>query len=127
MRRINTASVKKALAIALCLLQLFLVSACISSDDLDRAYARGYSEGYEDGYSDGLRQSSAPASSRSYSDYASSPSSSADYILNTSTKKFHYPSCSTVGQMKEENKQYFSGSRSEIIAMGYDPCGRCKP
>lgn len=123
----STQAMKRTVVSIFCLLQLFLVSACISSEDVNRAYARGYSEGYEDGYSDGLRQSSAPASSHSYSDYASSPSSSADYILNTSTKKFHYPSCSTVGQMKEENKQYFSGSRSEIIAMGYDPCGRCKP
>ena len=49
------------------------------------------------------------------------------YILNTSTKKFHYPSCSSVGQMKESNRSEYTGSRDDVIAMGYDPCGRCHP
>lgn len=49
------------------------------------------------------------------------------YILNTNTKKFHYPACSSVDQMAEKNKQVYSGSRDEIIAMGYDPCKRCNP
>lgn len=50
-----------------------------------------------------------------------------DYVLNKNTYKFHYPSCSSVKQMKEKNKRYFNGSRDEVIAMGYDPCGRCHP
>ena len=29
--------------------------------------------------------------------------------------------------MKEENRQAFSGSREELIAQGYSPCGQCKP
>ena len=29
------------------------------------------------------------------------------YVLNTNTMKFHYPSCSSVDQMKEKNKYYF--------------------
>lgn len=49
------------------------------------------------------------------------------YILNTNTKKFHYPSCSSVDQMSEANKQEYTGSREDVIAMGYDPCGRCNP
>ena len=49
------------------------------------------------------------------------------YILNTNSKKFHYPSCSSVDDMKESNKREFTGTRDEVIAMGYDPCGRCKP
>ena len=50
-----------------------------------------------------------------------------DYILNTNTHKFHYPGCSSVKQMAEKNKQSFTGTRDEVIAMGYDPCGRCHP
>ena len=50
-----------------------------------------------------------------------------DYILNTNTKKFHYPSCSSVKQMKDKNKEYYNGTREECINMGYDPCGRCDP
>lgn len=51
----------------------------------------------------------------------------ADYILNLNTKKFHYPDCDSVGQMNEENKKPFTGSREQVIAMGYDPCGNCHP
>lgn len=50
-----------------------------------------------------------------------------DYILNTNSHKFHYPSCSSVRQMSEGNKKSFNGTRDEVIGMGYDPCGRCHP
>ena len=56
-----------------------------------------------------------------------SEASQADYILNTNTKKFHYPTCSSVNDMKEKNKQEFFGTRDEAISNGYFPCGRCKP
>lgn len=49
------------------------------------------------------------------------------YILNTNTKKFHYPSCSSVSQMKESNKKSYTGSRDDVISQGYDPCKRCNP
>lgn len=51
----------------------------------------------------------------------------ADYILNTNTRKFHLPSCSSVEDMKEKNKQAFSGEREEVIEQGYVPCKRCNP
>ncbi len=50
-----------------------------------------------------------------------------NYILNISTKKFHYPSCSSVKNMNEENKSFFNGTRDEAISAGYSPCGRCDP
>ena len=56
-----------------------------------------------------------------------SEASQADYILNTNTKKFHYPTCSSVNDMKEKNKQEFFGTRDEAISNGYSPCGCCKP
>ncbi len=49
------------------------------------------------------------------------------YIANKNTKKFHYPSCSSVSDMKEKNKWYFEGSRDELIEKGYKPCKRCNP
>lgn len=49
------------------------------------------------------------------------------YMLNTNTKKFHYPTCSSVDDMKEKNKQIYTGSREEVINMGYVPCKRCNP
>ena len=51
----------------------------------------------------------------------------ATYVLNINTRKFHYPYCDSVNDMKEKNKQEYTGSREEVIEMGYSPCGRCKP
>lgn len=51
----------------------------------------------------------------------------ADYILNTNTKKFHFPDCSAVKTMADKNKESFSGSREALIDQGYQPCGRCHP
>ncbi|MBO5646567.1 MAG: hypothetical protein J6S59_05580, partial [Clostridia bacterium] len=53
--------------------------------------------------------------------------SSMHYVLNTSSKKFHLPMCSGAVSIKEENRDLFEGTRSELIAMGYSPCGTCKP
>ncbi len=48
-------------------------------------------------------------------------------ILNTNTKKFHYPDCASVAQMKEKNKRESTASRDEIIGWGYEPCKNCNP
>ena len=58
---------------------------------------------------------------------SSGNSSSASYIANKNTKKFHYPSCSSVGQMNESNKEYLNCSREQAIQQGFEPCGRCSP
>ncbi len=50
-----------------------------------------------------------------------------DYIVNISSNKFHRPDCSSVDDMKEENKLGFTGTREKAIELGYEPCGRCKP
>ena len=49
------------------------------------------------------------------------------YILNTSSHKFHLPTCSSVADMKESNKQTYTGSREALLEEGYTPCGVCKP
>ena len=53
--------------------------------------------------------------------------SSVGYIANKNTKKFHYPSCDSVKDMKEKNKVYYEGSREGLIDQGYIPCKRCNP
>ncbi|MCM1045046.1 MAG: DNA/RNA non-specific endonuclease [Candidatus Gastranaerophilales bacterium] len=50
-----------------------------------------------------------------------------DYILNTNTHKFHYPSCDSVDEMRDKNKWAYTGSREDILSMGYEPCKRCNP
>lgn len=51
----------------------------------------------------------------------------ATYILNTNSKKFHSPSCSSVSKMAEKNKQEYSGDKNDLISQGYSACGICKP
>ena len=50
-----------------------------------------------------------------------------NYVLNTSSKKFHLPDCSGVSSMSESNRQDYTGTREDLIAQGYSPCGICKP
>lgn len=49
------------------------------------------------------------------------------YVFNTNTKKFHLPTCKKTEQISEKNMEEFSGTREEVIGMGYEPCGICKP
>ena len=49
------------------------------------------------------------------------------YILNTNTKKFHKESCNSAKSMDASNKKIYKGSRQELIDMGYEACGVCKP
>ena len=51
-----------------------------------------------------------------------------DYIANINTKKFHYPDCPSVNNMKEYNKKpYYDVTRDDMIAWGYVPCQKCNP
>lgn len=49
------------------------------------------------------------------------------YVLNTNTMKFHDPACPGVQQMSDENRKDYTGTREELIAEGYSPCGQCRP
>lgn len=50
-----------------------------------------------------------------------------EFVLNTNSKKFHKPSCSSISQIKEGNKEVYKGSRDDLISQGYDPCKKCNP
>lgn len=47
------------------------------------------------------------------------------YVLNTNSKKFHKPDCSSVAHMK--NPQEVNATRQSLIDQGYSPCGNCNP
>lgn len=55
------------------------------------------------------------------------PEKQVSYVLNTNTKKFHYPYCSSVSDMKLTNREDFYGTREEAISAGYKACKRCNP
>ena len=50
-----------------------------------------------------------------------------DYVLNVKSRKFHLPDCSGVATMSGDNRQDYTGSRGDLLDMGYEPCGQCKP
>ena len=49
------------------------------------------------------------------------------YILNTHTHKFHVETFQAVLKIAPENYKESTGSREDVIAMGYAPCGICLP
>ena len=49
------------------------------------------------------------------------------YVLNTSTRKFHYGWCSSAGKIAEKNRATYTGSREDLISQGYSPCRICNP
>lgn len=139
------------------LLLLFFLPSCASRSAVDAAYEEGYNAGYEEGYAkgreSGIDVGDGQGYKRGYSEGYSAGQTAEytfgiyaeeieqeriqreealaalenTYVLNTNTHKFHLPTCPSVDQMKDKNKQEFTGTREEVIDMGYDPCGRCNP
>ena len=49
------------------------------------------------------------------------------YVLNTSSKKIHLPSCSVLNKTSEKNKENTSKSKEELESEGYSACKVCNP
>lgn len=49
------------------------------------------------------------------------------YVLNTRTKKFHLSDCKNTLMIDTPNRQHFYGTKAEVLDMGYEACGFCKP
>ena len=58
-------------------------------------------------------------------DNADQQKTEARYVLNKSSKKIHYPSCSQVKKIAPKNYATSSLSESELKAQGYTTCGVC--
>ena len=50
-----------------------------------------------------------------------------DYVLNTSSMKFHLTDCNALGDIKPSNKEAYFGFRSHLLKLGYVPCRSCDP
>ena len=48
-----------------------------------------------------------------------------NWVLNTSSNKIHYPSCSDVKKIKPDNYATSDSSLDELLAEGYSKCGHC--
>ena len=88
-------------------------------------YVYNVQPGVEIDYATGDNWEADTAVTSSYSENVSLEE--ADYVLNTSSHKFHRPDCSAVEAMSEKNKEEYHGTREELIEEGYDPCGICNP
>ncbi len=51
----------------------------------------------------------------------------AKYVVNTSTGKFHIPTCKSVKKIVDSNRWDYEGTRQNLIEQGYSPCGNCHP
>lgn len=69
---------------------------------------------------------SSSSNSHPTSTQSTSSDSSASYVGNANTGKFHESYCSSVSKMSEKNKVFFS-SRDEATNQGYIPCKICNP
>lgn len=49
------------------------------------------------------------------------------YIINTDTKKFHFPNCRYADKIDDEHREEYTGTRDELIEMDYEPCKVCNP
>lgn len=89
--------------------------------------ADGGDGGDANGGSKGSKSNGSGDGASSNSTGNQSTSEQQDYILNVKNKKFHKPDCSAANDISSANKQDFTGTRDQLIAQGYSPCGICKP
>ena len=90
-------------------------------------YVYNVQPGVEIDYATGESWESGQASSAPEESQSSAAEEARDYVLNTSSHKFHLPSCSSVEAMSEKNRENYHGTREELLAQGYEPCGSCNP
>lgn len=69
----------------------------------------------------------APEETQAESSHAESPASVRTYILNTNSKKFHLPGCSSVDQIQDSNRREVTEDRAQLMEEGYAPCKQCNP
>lgn len=47
------------------------------------------------------------------------------FVVNISTNTFHYPHCSSLQKILEENRKEVYSTAAELMEYGYSPCGTC--
>ncbi len=53
------------------------------------------------------------------------PEINQNYVINTSTKKFHNPNCYTIKEIKNNNLSQSTKSYDDLVKEGYSPCKKC--
>ena len=63
----------------------------------------------------------------SYLTNAQPEASTAQYILNTGSKKIHKATCTSANSISQKNRKEYTGSLEDLLSQGYTGCGSCKP
>lgn len=97
----------------------------LRTDELGDIYCT--SDGSEVTFSYGEYHKDADTSAAEIEEPQQPDTISETYILNTNSRKFHRPDCSSASQISDANRDEYTGTREELIEQGYTPCGYCKP
>lgn len=97
----------------------------LRTDELGDIYCT--SDGSEVTFSYGEYHKDADTSAAEIEEPQQPDTISETYILNTNSRKFHRPDCSSASQISDANREEYTGTREELIEQGYTPCGYCKP
>lgn len=97
----------------------------LRTDELGDIYCT--SDGSEVTFSYGEYHKDADTSAAEIEEQQQPDTISETYILNTNSRKFHRPDCSSASQISDANREEYTGTREELIEQGYTPCGYCKP
>ncbi len=68
-----------------------------------------------------------PSNGAGFEEGSATSYGSQEYVLNTKSMKFHRPTCSSVDDIADNNKQEATATRDELISEGYSPCKQCNP
>jgi competence protein ComEC len=75
----------------------------------------------------GPAEEPAPALIPPVSEESAPAETTAEWVLNTNTKKIHYPDCRSVPQIKESNRGASEKTIAKLEEEGFSACGICKP
>lgn len=90
-------------------------------------YANGESQEVNDGINPSIGKPVGNGNNSSDNSDFTSNTKGGTYLLNTNTKKIHEPGCSATKNMKESNKESYSGSIEDLLERGYSKCKVCNP
>lgn len=103
---------------------------------IDYATGENWSDGTMDEGTSGVATGSAGTDSGAAGEGAGAGGAGAEsafdatqhaYVLNANTRRIHVPTCPSVEDAKSHNLQGWDGTVEEAEALGYQPCGRCRP
>ncbi|MBQ6597127.1 MAG: DNA/RNA non-specific endonuclease, partial [Lentisphaeria bacterium] len=55
------------------------------------------------------------------------PAADVTYVININSGKFHRPDCPSVRDMNQHNRRDSADTREDLVARGFEPCGKCRP